>query len=140
MPPTTGAGGQGREGQDRHGSRASGLTTLKPPARYGEARCCRRRWKAPASWWTTTRCAKPWPQQALGTAGHARGHLHRGPADGKSALVREGRELIPTAKGVPAHDVLLRGLGVPELTQAELTGEWGHKLSRDRARAAWEAR
>ncbi|QQX84368.1 DNA topoisomerase III [Cupriavidus necator] len=43
-------------------------------------------------------------------------------------LVREGRELIPTAKAFQLM-TLLRGLGVLELTQAELTGEWEHKLS-----------
>jgi len=43
-------------------------------------------------------------------------------------LVREGRELIPTAKAFQLM-TLLRGLGVQELTQAELTGEWEHKLS-----------
>ena len=43
-------------------------------------------------------------------------------------LVREGRELIPTAKAFQLM-TLLRGLGVEELTQAELTGEWEHKLS-----------
>lgn len=43
-------------------------------------------------------------------------------------LVREGRELIPTAKAFQLM-TLLRGLGVQELTQAELTGEWEHKLA-----------
>ncbi|UXC35986.1 DNA topoisomerase III [Cupriavidus gilardii] len=43
-------------------------------------------------------------------------------------LVREGRELIPTAKAFQLM-TLLRGLGVEELTQAELTGEWEHKLA-----------
>ncbi len=42
--------------------------------------------------------------------------------------MREGRELIPTAKAFQLM-TLLRGLGVLELTQAELTGEWEHKLS-----------
>ncbi|CAG2138309.1 DNA topoisomerase III [Cupriavidus numazuensis] len=43
-------------------------------------------------------------------------------------IIREGRELIPTAKAFQLM-TLLRGLGVLELTQAELTGEWEHKLS-----------
>ncbi|CAG9175231.1 DNA topoisomerase III [Cupriavidus pampae] len=47
---------------------------------------------------------------------------------GEKYLVREGRELIPTAKAFQLM-TLLRGLGVLELTQAELTGEWEHKLS-----------
>lgn len=42
-------------------------------------------------------------------------------------MVREGRELIPTAKAFQLL-TLLRGLGVAELTQPELTGEWEYKL------------
>jgi DNA topoisomerase-3 len=43
-------------------------------------------------------------------------------------LIREGREMIPTAKAFQLM-TLLRGLGVNELTAPELTGEWEHKLS-----------
>ena len=43
-------------------------------------------------------------------------------------MVREGRELIPTAKASQLM-TLLRGLDVTELTAPELTGEWEHKLS-----------
>lgn len=43
-------------------------------------------------------------------------------------LVREGRELIPTAKAFQLM-TLLRGLDVTELTAPELTGEWEYKLS-----------
>jgi DNA topoisomerase IA len=43
-------------------------------------------------------------------------------------LVREGRELIPTAKAFQLM-TLLRGLGVSELTAPELTGEWEFKLA-----------
>jgi DNA topoisomerase-3 len=43
-------------------------------------------------------------------------------------LVREGREMIPTAKAFQLM-TLLRGLGVNELTAPELTGEWEYKLS-----------
>jgi DNA topoisomerase-3 len=43
-------------------------------------------------------------------------------------LLREGRELIPTAKASQLM-TLLRGLGVNELTAPELTGEWEYKLS-----------
>ncbi|MCC2958129.1 DNA topoisomerase III [Massilia sp. IC2-477] len=43
-------------------------------------------------------------------------------------LLREGRELIPTAKASQLM-TLLRGLGVNELTAPELTGEWEFKLS-----------
>jgi DNA topoisomerase-3 len=43
-------------------------------------------------------------------------------------LVREGREIIPTAKAFQLM-TLLRGLGVNELTAPELTGEWEYKLA-----------
>jgi DNA topoisomerase-3 len=43
-------------------------------------------------------------------------------------LVREGRDLIPTAKAFQLL-TLLRGLGVAELTMPELTGEWEYKLA-----------
>jgi DNA topoisomerase-3 len=43
-------------------------------------------------------------------------------------MLREGRELIPTAKAFQLM-TLLRGLGVEELSKAELTGEWEHKLA-----------
>jgi DNA topoisomerase-3 len=42
-------------------------------------------------------------------------------------VVREGRELIPTAKAFQLL-TLLTGLDVKELTQPELTGEWEYKL------------
>jgi DNA topoisomerase-3 len=47
---------------------------------------------------------------------------------GEKYLLREGRELIPTAKASQLM-TLLRGLGVNELTAPELTGEWEYKLS-----------
>ncbi|RAR84366.1 DNA topoisomerase-3 [Paracidovorax anthurii] len=43
-------------------------------------------------------------------------------------MLREGRELIPTAKAFQLM-TLLRGLGVEELSRAELTGEWEYKLA-----------
>ncbi|MDO4636348.1 MAG: DNA topoisomerase III [Lautropia sp.] len=43
-------------------------------------------------------------------------------------LLREGRELIPTAKAFQLL-TLLRGLGVAALSMPELTGEWEYKLS-----------
>jgi DNA topoisomerase-3 len=43
-------------------------------------------------------------------------------------LLREGREMMPTAKAFQLM-TLLHGLGVDELTEPELTGEWEHKLS-----------
>src|SRR5450830_360458 len=43
-------------------------------------------------------------------------------------MLREGRELIPSAKAFQLM-TLLRGLGVEELSKAELTGEWEYKLA-----------
>ena len=43
-------------------------------------------------------------------------------------MLREGRELIPTAKAFQLM-TLLRGLGVEDLTKPELTGNWEFKLS-----------
>jgi len=43
-------------------------------------------------------------------------------------LLREGRELIPTAKAFQLM-ILLRGLGVQELTAPELPGGWEYKLA-----------
>src|SRR6267143_906684 len=44
-------------------------------------------------------------------------------------LLREGRELIATAKGM-ALITLLRGIGIAELCSPEMTGEWEYKLKR----------
>ncbi|MCM8594670.1 DNA topoisomerase III [Accumulibacter sp.] len=44
-------------------------------------------------------------------------------------LVREGRELMPTAKAFSLM-TLLNGLGICELTAPEMTGEWEWKLAR----------
>ena len=48
---------------------------------------------------------------------------------GEQYVHREGRELIPTAKAFSLM-TLLTGLGVNELTQPELTGDWEWKLGR----------
>ncbi|AKJ27027.1 DNA topoisomerase III [Caldimonas brevitalea] len=54
-------------------------------------------------------------------------------------LVREGRELIPTAKAFQLM-TLLRGLGVEDLTKPELTGNWEYQLSQmERGRLSREA-
>ncbi|MFL6679479.1 MAG: DNA topoisomerase III [Burkholderiaceae bacterium] len=42
-------------------------------------------------------------------------------------MLREGRDLIPTAKAFQLM-TLLRGLGVEDLTRADLTGNWEFKL------------
>ncbi|MFT4192742.1 MAG: DNA topoisomerase III [Comamonas sp.] len=43
-------------------------------------------------------------------------------------MLREGRELIPTAKAFQLM-TLLRGLGVQELSKPELTGDWEYQLA-----------
>ena len=43
-------------------------------------------------------------------------------------MLREGRELLPTAKAFQLM-TLLRGLGVEDLTRPELTGDWEFKLA-----------
>jgi len=43
-------------------------------------------------------------------------------------MLREGRELVPTAKAFQLM-TLLRGLGVEDLTKPELTGNWEHQLA-----------
>ncbi|MGA0612230.1 DNA topoisomerase III [Caldimonas sp. KR1-144] len=43
-------------------------------------------------------------------------------------MVREGRELIPTAKAFQLM-TLLRGLDVEDLTKPELTGDWEYRLA-----------
>ncbi len=46
---------------------------------------------------------------------------------GDGYIIRQGRELIATSKGL-ALITLLRGLGVQSLTSPEMTGEWEYKL------------
>jgi DNA topoisomerase-3 len=48
---------------------------------------------------------------------------------GEQYVLREGRELTPTAKAFSLM-TLLTGLGIKELTQPELTGDWEWKLGR----------
>ena len=48
---------------------------------------------------------------------------------GEQYMHREGRELQPTAKAFSLM-TLLNGLGINELTQPELTGDWEWKLAR----------
>lgn len=47
---------------------------------------------------------------------------------GEAYMLREGKELVPTAKAFSLI-TLLRGLGIRELASPELTGEWEYKLA-----------
>jgi DNA topoisomerase-3 len=56
-------------------------------------------------------------------------------------MLREGRELIPTAKAFQLM-TLLRGLAIEDLTKPELTGNWEYQLAemehgRSAARPSW---
>ncbi len=44
-------------------------------------------------------------------------------------VVREGRDLLPTAKGIDLFQ-MLTAMELEEMVSAELTGEWEHKLNR----------
>ena len=61
---------EGREGQDRQGRRPTAWSPSRPRA-TPKRRCCRR-WKARASWSTTTNCAKRWPARASARRPRAR--------------------------------------------------------------------
>jgi len=50
-------------------------------------------------------------------------------------LLRHGKELQPTAKAFSLME-LLNGLGIPELTKPELTGEWEYRLHQVQRRQA----
>ena len=77
--------------------------------------------------------------------GTARGHEREGPGHAghprriieglihEKYVLRNGRELEPTAKAFSLM-ALLRGLGIPELTSPELTGDWEFKLQQMAAR------
>ena len=47
---------------------------------------------------------------------------------GEKYMLREGRELVPTAKAFQLM-TLLRGLDVDDLTKPELTGQWEYRLA-----------
>ncbi len=103
---------------------AVGLTT-KPPARYNEATLLSAM-EGAGKLVDDDALREAMAGKGLGTPA-TRAAIIEGLLTEKY-LVREGRELIPTAKAFQLM-TLLRGLGVEELTQAELTGEWEHKLA-----------
>ena len=91
----------GSDAARRHGRRRQDRSTTTSCAR----RCRKRAW------------ARRPPAPPSSKACSAEKYMHR-----------EGRELIPTAKAFQLM-TLLRGLGVEELSKAELTGEWEYKLA-----------
>jgi DNA topoisomerase-3 len=103
---------------------AHGLTT-KPPARYTEATLLSAM-EGAGKLVEDDELRAAMGAKGLGTPA-TRAAIIEGLL-GEKYLVRDGRELIPTAKATQLM-TLLRGLGVQELTAPELTGEWEYKLS-----------
>jgi DNA topoisomerase-3 len=103
---------------------AQGLVT-KPPARYNEATLLSAM-EGAGKLVTDEDLREAMAGKGLGTPA-TRAAIIEGLLAEKY-LIREGREIIPTAKAFQLT-TLLRGLDVKELTQPELTGEWEHKLS-----------
>ncbi len=103
---------------------AKGLKT-RPPARYSEATLLGAMESAGKTV-TDDELRDAMKEKGLGTPA-TRSSIIEG-LIAEKYMLREGRELIPTAKAFQLM-TLLRGLGVEELSKAELTGEWEYKLS-----------
>ncbi len=103
---------------------AKGLKT-RPPARYTEATLLGAM-EGAGKTVEDEEFSEAMREKGLGTPA-TRSSIIEGLLNEKYML-REGRELIPTAKAFQLM-TLLRGLGVEELSKAELTGEWEYKLS-----------
>jgi len=103
---------------------AKGLKT-KPPARYSEATLLGAMESA-GKQIDDDELREAMQEKGLGTPA-TRAAIIEGLLTEKYML-REGREIIPTAKAFQLM-TLLRGLQVDELCRAELTGEWEYKLS-----------
>jgi DNA topoisomerase-3 len=103
---------------------AKGLKT-RPPARYSEATLLGAM-EGAGKLVEDDELREAMQEKGLGTPA-TRAAIIEG-LIGEKYMLREGRELIPTAKAFQLM-TLLRGLGVEELTKPELTGEWEHKLA-----------
>ena len=103
---------------------ANGLVT-KPPARYSEATLLSAM-EGAGKLVDSDELREAMAGKGLGTPA-TRAAIIEGLLNEKY-LLREGREMMPTAKAFQLM-TLLHGLGVDELTEPELTGEWEHKLS-----------
>jgi DNA topoisomerase-3 len=97
----------------------------KPPARYSEATLLSAMESA-GKWVDDEDMREAMAEKGLGTPA-TRAAIIEGLLAEKY-IVREARELIPTAKAFQLM-TLLRGLDVAELTQPDLTGTWEHKLA-----------
>jgi DNA topoisomerase-3 len=103
---------------------ARGLKT-RPPARYSEATLLGAM-EGAGKFVEDEELREALAEKGLGTPA-TRAAIIEGLINEKYML-REGRELIPTAKAFQLM-TLLRGLGVEELSKPELTGEWEFKLA-----------
>ncbi|NBS47395.1 MAG: DNA topoisomerase III, partial [Betaproteobacteria bacterium] len=103
---------------------ARGLKT-RPPARYSEATLLGAM-EGAGKLVEDDELREAMQEKGLGTPA-TRAAIIEGLLNEKYML-REGRELIPTAKAFQLM-TLLRGLQVEELCKPELTGEWEHKLA-----------
>ena len=97
----------------------------KPPARYTEATLLSAMESA-GKWVDDDDMREAMAEKGLGTPA-TRAAIIEGLLAEKY-IVREARELIPTAKAFQLM-TLLRGLDVEELTRPDLTGSWENKLS-----------
>lgn len=96
----------------------------RPPARYSEATLLTAM-EGAGKLIDDDELREAMAQKGLGTPATRAAVIERLIAE--KYVVREGRELIPTAKAFQLL-TLLNGLDVKELTQPELTGEWEYKL------------
>ena len=103
---------------------AKGLKT-KPPARFSEATLLGAM-EGAGKWIEDDELREAMQEKGLGTPA-TRAAIIEGLLTEKY-LLREGREMIPTAKAFQLM-TLLRGLQVEELSKPELTGNWEYKLA-----------
>ncbi|MDO4795110.1 MAG: DNA topoisomerase III [Brachymonas sp.] len=97
----------------------------RPPARYSEATLLGAM-EGAGKWIEDDELREAMQEKGLGTPA-TRAAIIEGLLTEKY-LLREGRELIPTAKAFQLM-TLLRGLQVEELSRPELTGDWEYKLA-----------
>ena len=97
----------------------------RPPARYSEATLLGAM-EGAGKWVEDDELREAMQEKGLGTPA-TRASIIEGLINEKYML-REGRELIPTAKAFQLM-TLLRGLQVEELSKPELTGDWEYKLA-----------
>ena len=97
----------------------------RPPARYSEATLLGAM-EGAGKWIEDDELREAMQEKGLGTPA-TRAATIEGLITEKYML-REGRELIPTAKAFQLM-TLLRGLQVEELSKPELTGDWEYKLA-----------